>query len=86
MEVVVPVMPECTEPCGACGDDRDVYVVELLVRPGDTVAADQPVAVVETEKSSVEVAAPAAGRVASVPVRPGQRVREGAVLVTLSDD
>lgn len=82
-EIVVPVMPECTEPCGACGDEREVYVVDILVRPDETVQPGQLVAVVETEKATVEVDSPAAGRVANVAVRAGQRVREGAVLVVL---
>lgn len=83
-EVVVPGLPDCREPCGACGDVRELWVVEVLVRPGDDIVAGQVVAVVETVKTTVEVAATEPGRVSAALVKPGDKVREGTALLRLS--
>lgn len=88
IEIRVPKFPECAEPCGACfnaDDTLDVFVAEVLVRAGDAVDAGDVVAVVETNKTSIEVEAPAAGTVRAVLVRNADSVTEDALLMTLDD-
>jgi biotin carboxyl carrier protein len=58
-------------------------VVKVLVRPGDAVAARQPVVVVEAMKMENELRAPRAGTVAEVRVNEGVSVEANAVLVVL---
>lgn len=58
-------------------------VIEILVRPGDTVAAEQAIVVLESDKASMEVPCPQAGTVAEVAVKVGQRVQQGDVLLQL---
>ena len=85
-EIRVPKFPECAEPCGACfnaDDTLDVFVAELLVKPGDSVEEGDVVAVVETNKTSIEVQAPAAGTVLEVRVRCADSVSEDTVLLIL---
>ncbi|MFW7268342.1 dihydrolipoyl dehydrogenase [Gluconacetobacter sp. Hr-1-5] len=56
-----------------------------LKQPGDSVAADEPVVELETDKVSVEVAAPAAGRLGAHAVAEGDEVAVGAVLTTVEE-
>jgi pyruvate dehydrogenase E2 component (dihydrolipoamide acetyltransferase) len=65
------------------GDFRDVPVIELAVDVGDLVAVDEPVAMLESDKATLEVPATAAGRVAELRVAMGDRVSEGDVLMLL---
>ncbi len=68
------------------GDFKDVPVIEVLVKPGDRIARDASVVVLESEKASMEVPATAAGVVREVRVKPGDRVSEGSVVLTLESD
>jgi len=68
------------------GEFTDVEIIEVLVSPGDTVAGDDPLITLETDKASMDVPAPFAGRVASVTVEKGGRVSEGDVIATLEVD
>jgi pyruvate/2-oxoglutarate dehydrogenase complex dihydrolipoamide acyltransferase (E2) component len=61
------------------GDFSDVPVIELLVKPGDLIALEDPVATLESEKAALDVPATAAGRVLSVAVTPGTGVSSGAI-------
>ncbi len=65
------------------GDFSDVPIVELLVAVGDTVAVDDPLVVVESDKASFEVPAPAAGTVAEVLVEVGALVSAGTPIARL---
>ncbi len=65
------------------GDFADVEIIEVLVKPGDEVAAEQGLVTLETEKASMDVPAPEAGRVLEVKVAVGGRVSAGDVLVIL---
>jgi acetyl-CoA carboxylase biotin carboxyl carrier protein len=58
-------------------------VWKILVKPGDSVAQDQTLVILESMKMEMPVEAPEAGRVASVAVTEGSSVDEGDVLVTL---
>jgi dihydrolipoamide dehydrogenase len=65
------------------GDFADVPVAELLVSVGDVVAAEDPLVVLESEKSSMEIPAPEAGTVKAIKVAVGDAVSEGSLLVVL---
>ncbi|KAF7598989.1 MAG: dihydrolipoyl dehydrogenase [Candidatus Dactylopiibacterium carminicum] len=65
------------------GDFKDVPVIELFVKPGDTVNVDDSIATLESDKATLDVPAPAAGVVKSVSVKVGDRVSEGSVLLML---
>lgn len=65
------------------GDGAEVEVIELCVAPGDRVAADDPLIVIESDKASLEVPAPAAGIVRVVHVALGDRCKEGDLIVEL---
>ena len=67
------------------GDIDGVEVVELLVAPGDTVAVDQSLITLESDKASMEVPSPAAGVVAELHVAIGTTVVEGDVILTLNE-
>ena len=68
------------------GEFADVPVIEVLVAPGQSVAEEEPLIVLESDKASMEVPAPAAGVVADVVVAVGDEVSQGDVIVRLSGD
>jgi dihydrolipoamide dehydrogenase len=65
------------------GDFKDVAVIELLVKPGDTVAAEQSLITVESDKASMEIPSTHAGVVKELKVKLGDRVSQGSVLAVL---
>ena len=65
------------------GDFTDVPVIEVLVKPGDTVKAEDSLVTLESDKATMDVPAPAAGVVKSLGVKVGDKVSEGALLLTL---
>ena len=65
------------------GDFKDVPVISILVAVGDEVAEEQPLIELESDKATMEVPSPAAGRIAAIAVKPGDRVSEGALILTL---
>jgi pyruvate dehydrogenase E2 component (dihydrolipoamide acetyltransferase) len=65
------------------GDFKDVEVIEVLVRPGDTVAREQSLITVESDKASMEIPSPAAGIVQSLLVRIGDKVSQGSPILML---
>ena len=65
------------------GDFTDVPVAEILVAVGDAVAAEDPLVVLESDKSSMEIPAPEAGTVKELKVAVGDAVSEGSALVVL---
>ncbi|MDF1485234.1 dihydrolipoyl dehydrogenase [Ramlibacter sp. H39-3-26] len=65
------------------GDFQEVAVIEVLVKPGDTVRAEQSLVTVESDKASMEIPSSHAGVVKELKVRLGDKVSEGAVLLTL---
>src|SRR5580765_7659988 len=60
-------------------------VVRVLVSPGDTIAKDQPVLELETDKATIEVPSSVAGTVGEVRVKPGDKVKVGQVVLTVDD-
>jgi pyruvate/2-oxoglutarate dehydrogenase complex dihydrolipoamide acyltransferase (E2) component len=65
------------------GDFKDVEIIELLVKPGDRVAAEQSLITVESDKASMEIPSSAAGVVKELKVKLGDKVSEGSVLLML---
>jgi pyruvate dehydrogenase E2 component (dihydrolipoamide acetyltransferase) len=65
------------------GDFDEVSVIELLVKPGDTVKAEQSLVTVESDKASMEIPSSQAGVVKELKVKLGDKVSEGSVLVVL---
>ncbi|PZP23572.1 MAG: dihydrolipoamide acetyltransferase, partial [Kocuria rhizophila] len=65
------------------GDFKDVPVISILVAVGDEVAEEQPLIELESDKATMEVPSPAAGRIAAIAVKPGDRVSEGALILRL---
>ncbi|HRZ01352.1 MAG TPA: dihydrolipoyllysine-residue acetyltransferase [Burkholderiaceae bacterium] len=66
------------------GDFKDVEVIEVLVKAGDTVGVEQSLITVESDKASMEIPSSAAGVVAEVLVKLGQKVSQGTLLVRLA--
>ncbi|MCE2879609.1 MAG: dihydrolipoyllysine-residue acetyltransferase [Comamonadaceae bacterium] len=65
------------------GDFDEVAVIELLVKPGDTVKAEQSLITVESDKASMEIPSSHAGVVRSLSVQIGDKVKQGSVIVVL---
>ena len=66
------------------GDFKDVPVIEVHVQPGDTVKAEHSLITLESDKATMDVPSPAAGKVADVKVKVGDKVSEGTLILTLS--
>ncbi len=65
------------------GDFDEVAVIELLVKPGDTVKAEQSLITVESDKASMEIPSSAAGVVKELKVKLGDKVKQGSVVLVL---
>jgi len=86
-----PAAAPAAQPTGAAievavpdiGDFKDVAVIEVLVKPGDTVKAEQGLITVESDKASMEIPSPQAGVLESLRVKLGDRVSQGSVIATL---
>src|SRR5262245_61309369 len=65
------------------GDFTDVPVIEILVATGDEVDVETPLVVLESDKATMEVPSPAAGKIGAITVAVGDRVSEGSVLLAL---
>jgi len=65
------------------GDFKDVEIIELLVKPGDTVAVDQSLLTVESDKASMEIPSSHAGVVKELKVKLGDKISQGAMVLVL---
>lgn len=65
------------------GDFKDLPVIEVLVKPGDKVAFDDPLLTLESDKASMDVPSPGAGTVVAVTIKEGDRVSKGSSILTL---
>ncbi len=65
------------------GDFKDVAIIEVLVKPGDAVKAEQSLITVESDKASMEIPCSAAGVVKELKVKIGDKVSEGSVILSL---
>jgi pyruvate dehydrogenase E2 component (dihydrolipoamide acetyltransferase) len=68
------------------GDFDDVPVIEILVSVGDTVAAEDPLVTLESDKATMDVPAPFAGVVKEIGVKVGDRVAQGTPLMTVEGE
>ncbi|HSS70617.1 MAG TPA: dihydrolipoyllysine-residue acetyltransferase [Casimicrobiaceae bacterium] len=68
------------------GDFKDVPVIEVLVKPGDTVKAEDSLVTLESDKATMDVPAPAAGVIKDLKAKVGDKVSEGSVLLTIDAD
>jgi pyruvate dehydrogenase E2 component (dihydrolipoamide acetyltransferase) len=68
------------------GDFEDVPVTEILVAVGDTVAVEDPLVALESDKATMEVPSPVAGEVAEILVKEGDGVSEGTPVVRIKTD
>ena len=67
------------------GDFKDIPVIEVHVKAGQTVEADEPLVTLESDKATLDVPAPRAGTIGAVNVKPGDKVSMGSVIATWSD-
>ena len=65
------------------GDFKDVPVIEVFVKPGDTVKADDPLVTLESDKATMDVPSPTAGVIKDLKLKVGDKVSEGTVILTL---
>jgi dihydrolipoamide dehydrogenase len=65
------------------GDFKDVPVITILVAVGDTVAKEDPLLELESDKATLEVPSPAAGKITAIRVNVGDRVSQGTVIIDL---
>ncbi|MCB1693924.1 MAG: dihydrolipoyllysine-residue acetyltransferase [Pseudomonadales bacterium] len=67
------------------GDASEVEVIEILVASGDTVEVDDSLIVLESDKASMEIPSPYAGKVGDIKVKVGDQVDEGDLILTIED-
>ena len=67
------------------GDFKDVEVIELMVKPGDTIKVDQSIATVESDKASMEIPSSHAGVVKQLLIKVGDKVNEGSPMLVIEE-
>src|SRR5260370_14172950 len=65
------------------GDFKQVEVIEVLVKPGDSIAAEQSLITLESDKATMEIPSPDAGVVSELKVKVGDKVSQGSVILLL---
>jgi len=65
------------------GDFKNIPVIEVLVKPGDTVAKEDSLVTLESDKATMEVPSPVAGIIKELKVKPGDKLSEGSLILTL---
>ena len=68
------------------GDFESVEIIEILVKPGDIIKKNDPIVTLESDKSSVEVPSPFAGKISSLKVKMGDKVSKGNVLAVIESE
>ena len=68
------------------GDFSDVPVIEIFVKPGDTVKAEDPLVSLESDKATMDVPAPRGGVIESIAVNLGDKVSQGSVIMAFKAD
>jgi len=67
------------------GDFKEVEVIELMVKPGDTIKVDQSLVTVESDKASMEIPSSHAGVVKEIKIKVGDKVAEGSLVLMLEE-
>ena len=65
------------------GDFKNIPVIEVLVKPGDTVSAEDSLVTLESDKATMDIPAPSAGVVKTISLKPGDKVSMGTLILTL---
>jgi pyruvate dehydrogenase E2 component (dihydrolipoamide acetyltransferase) len=65
------------------GNVPEIDIVEVLIQPGDVVTVEQTLAVMETDKATMDLPSSAAGIIKTVHIKPGDKVAEGTLIATL---
>src|SRR3954452_13854263 len=65
------------------GDFKDVPIIEIFVKPGDSVKVDDPLVALESDKATMEVPSPQPGTVKEISVETGDKVSEGTLILVL---
>ena len=68
------------------GDFKEVGVIEILVKPGDAIQKETSLITVESDKAIMEIPSPAAGVVSEVKVKLGDKVAEGSLILTITEE
>src|SRR6185369_8735568 len=68
------------------GDFKEVEVIELMVKVGDTIKVDQSLVTVESDKASMEIPSSQAGVIKEIKVKVGDKVAEGSLLLLVEAD
>src|ERR1700733_1372813 len=68
------------------GDFKDVPVIEIYVKVGDTVKAEDPLVSLESDKATMDVPAPLSGVVEEIRIKLGDTVNEGSIIMSLVTD
>lgn len=68
------------------GDFKNIPVIEIMIKPGDRIKAEDPLVTLESDKATMEVPSPASGVVQEVLVKLGDRVSEGSALILLESE
>jgi dihydrolipoamide dehydrogenase len=76
-------MPLIQIPVPDLGDISDAAVIEILVKPGQAITAEQSLITLESDKASMEVPSPQAGVVSTIAVKLGDRVSQGQLILSL---
>ncbi len=67
------------------GNFKDVDVIEILVKVGDTVAIDDPLITLESDKASMDIPAPRGGLITDIKLNVGDKVSEGSLILLIAD-
>jgi len=67
------------------GDYKNIPVIEVLVKPGDTVKAEDPLVTLESDKATMDIPAPSGGVVKALSLKPGDKVSKGTLILTLEE-
>jgi pyruvate/2-oxoglutarate dehydrogenase complex dihydrolipoamide acyltransferase (E2) component len=65
------------------GDFTEVAVIEVMVKPGDTIKPEDPLVTLESDKATMDVPSPAAGTVKDVKLKVGDKVAQGTLILLL---
>ena len=68
------------------GDFKDIPVIEIMVKPGDHVSAEDPLLSLESDKATLEVPAPSAGTVKELRIKVGDKASNGTLILMLDPD
>ena len=65
------------------GDFQDVEVIEVICKEGQSVAVEDPLITLESEKATIDVPSPLAGRILRIKIKAGDKVSEGKLILEL---